>query len=88
MLVVGTATLATPVGETTLGNYIFQGLETRNHLSTVFGCLFAALLAVVLDQLIRLLEKAARILFGFTAAMIFLLGCRYLNVMIRKLRQS
>ncbi len=60
VLVVGTATLATPVGETTLGNYIFQGLNTRDHLTTVFGCVFAALLAVVLDQLIRLLEQAAR----------------------------
>ena len=48
------ATLATPVGETTLGNYIFQGLNTRDNLATVFGCVFAALLAVVLDQLIRL----------------------------------
>jgi osmoprotectant transport system permease protein len=60
VLVVGTATLATPVGETTLGNYIFQGLETRDHLATVLGCVLAALLAVVLDQLIRLLEQAAR----------------------------
>lgn len=60
VLVVGTATLATPVGETTLGNYIFQGLNTRDPLATVFGCVFAALLAVVLDQLIRLLEQAAR----------------------------
>lgn len=60
VLVVGTATLATPVGETTLGNYIFQGLETRNQVSTVFGCVFAALLALVMDQLIRLLEVAAR----------------------------
>jgi osmoprotectant transport system permease protein len=60
VLVVGTATLATPVGEATLGNYIFQGLETRDHLSTVFGCVAAAVLAVVLDQLIRLLEAAAR----------------------------
>lgn len=58
VLVVGTATLATPVGAATLGNYIFEGLETRNYLSTVFGCVCAALLAVVLDQLIRLLEKA------------------------------
>jgi osmoprotectant transport system permease protein len=60
VLVVGTATLATPVGETTLGNYIFQGLETRNHVGTVFGCVFAALLAVVMDQLVHLLEMAAR----------------------------
>lgn len=60
VLVVGTATLATPVGETTLGNYIFAGLNTRDHVSTVFGCVCAALLAVVLDQLIHLLEMAAR----------------------------
>ena len=60
VLVVGTATLATPVGETTLGNYIFAGLNTRDNTSTVFGCVFAALLAVVLDQLVRLLEVAAR----------------------------
>ncbi len=60
VLVVGTATLATPVGETTLGNYIFAGLNTRDHVSTVFGCVFAALLAVVLDQLVHLLEVAAR----------------------------
>jgi osmoprotectant transport system permease protein len=60
VLVVGTATLATPVGETTLGNYIFQGLETRNHFSTVFGCIAAALLAVIMDQMIRLLEVASR----------------------------
>jgi osmoprotectant transport system permease protein len=60
VLTVGTATLATPVGGESLGRYIFQGLQTRNHVSTVFGCVFAAVLAVVLDQLVRLLEAAAR----------------------------
>ena len=59
VLVVGTATLATPVGQKTLGNYIFAGLNTRDYLGTVFGCVCAALLAVVLDQLIRLLEVAS-----------------------------
>src|SRR5262249_9216298 len=54
------ATLVTPVGGTGLGNYIFQGLETRNNFATIFGCVFAALLALVMDQLIRLLEVAAR----------------------------
>ena len=43
-----------------LGNYIFGGLESLNHLATVFGCVLAALLAIVLDQLLRLLEVAAR----------------------------
>lgn len=60
VLVVGTATLATPVGEKTLGNYIFEGLNTRDNLMVVFGCVLAALLAVAFDQLVRLLEIAAR----------------------------
>ena len=60
VLVVGTATLVTPVGGVSLGNYIFTGLESLNHLATVFGCVVAALLAVALDQLIRLLEVASR----------------------------
>ena len=60
VLVVGTATLVTPVGGVSLGNYIFGGLETLDYVATVFGCVFAALLAIVLDQLIRLLEVAAR----------------------------
>jgi osmoprotectant transport system permease protein len=60
VLVVGTATLVTPVGGESLGNYIFSGLESMNPPSTVFGCVVAALLAVVMDQLVRLLEVAAR----------------------------
>jgi len=60
VLVVGTATLVTPVGGMSLGNYIFGGLESLNHLATVFGCVIAAVLAVVLDQLVHLLEIASR----------------------------
>ena len=58
--VVGMATLATAVGAPGLGNYIFMGLQTRNHIATLFGCFFAALLAIVLDQLIRVLERGLR----------------------------
>jgi len=60
VLVVGTATLVTPVGGESLGNYIFSGLESMNPAATAFGCVVAALLAVVMDQLVRLLEVAAR----------------------------
>lgn len=60
VLVVGTATLATPVGGKSLGNYIFNGMATLNHTSTLFGCVAAALLAVGLDQLVRLLAVAVR----------------------------
>jgi osmoprotectant transport system permease protein len=56
--VVGTATLSTPVGQTSLGNYIFTGLQTENWISVLFGCAAAAGLAIVLDQLIGLLERA------------------------------
>ena len=58
--VVGIATLATPVGQTCLGNYIFSGLQTRNWTAVLFGCVSAACLAVILDALIALAEAAAR----------------------------
>jgi osmoprotectant transport system permease protein len=58
--VVGTATLSTPVGATSLGNYIFSGLQTRNTTAVLVGCVAAALLAIVLDQLIAGLEVGMR----------------------------
>ena len=54
--VIGTATLSTPVGATSLGNYIFSGLQTRNLSAVLVGCFAAAGLAVLLDQVIRALE--------------------------------
>ena len=57
--VVGAATLAQPVGATSLGNYIFVGLQTWNIVAIFFGCLFSALLALAFDQLLRGLEIAA-----------------------------
>ncbi len=56
--VVGTATLATPVGQRCLGNYIFSGLQTQNWNAVLFGCVLAAALAVVLDGLIGQLQSA------------------------------
>jgi osmoprotectant transport system permease protein len=56
--VVGTATLATPVGATSLGNYVFSGLQTQNFTAIIVGCIAAALLAITIDQLIRLAELA------------------------------
>ena len=54
--VVGTATLATPVGGTSLGNPIFAGLQTRNLSAVLIGSLAAAGLALCLDGLIRAIE--------------------------------
>ena len=56
---VGTATLSTPVGQTSLGNYIFSGLQTRNWASVLVGCVATALLALVLDAALGRIEVAA-----------------------------
>jgi osmoprotectant transport system permease protein len=56
--VVGMATLSTPVGATSLGNYIFSGLQTQNYTAVLVGCAAAAALALTLDRLIHLLEVA------------------------------
>jgi osmoprotectant transport system permease protein len=68
--VIGTATLATPIGQTSLGNYIFTGLQTQNWVFVVFGCIAAALLALAVDQLLALVQvgvtrrSAARTVLG------------------------
>mgnify|MGYP001167472511 CR=1 FL=1 len=55
--VIGTATLSTPIGQTSLGNYIFAGLQTQNWIFVLFGCVAAAVLALAVDQLLALLER-------------------------------
>ncbi len=58
--VIGTATLSTPIGQTSLGNYIFAGLQTQNWVFVLFGCLAAAVLALGVDQLLALVEAGIR----------------------------
>jgi osmoprotectant transport system permease protein len=58
--VIGTATLSTPIGQTSLGNYIFAGLQTQNWVFVLFGCIAAAVLALVVDQLLALIENGIR----------------------------
>jgi osmoprotectant transport system permease protein len=55
---VGMATLSTPVGAPSLGNYIFAGLQTRNLTAVLVGCVAAAGLALLLDGLVRGLGAA------------------------------
>jgi len=55
--VIGTATLSTPIGQTSLGNYIFTGLQTQNWVFVLFGCASAAVLALAVDQLLSLMES-------------------------------
>lgn len=69
---VGAATLATPVGADSLGNFIFSGLQTRNVDAVLLGCLAAAALALCLDGLGKLLlwgiERRSRGLMAFALA--------------------
>jgi osmoprotectant transport system permease protein len=55
---VGIATLSTPVGAPSLGNYIFAGLQTRNLTAVLVGCVAAAILALALDALVHALGGA------------------------------
>jgi osmoprotectant transport system permease protein len=50
--------LSTPIGQTSLGNYIFTGLQTQNWVFVVFGCVAAAALAIAVDQLLALMQSA------------------------------
>jgi osmoprotectant transport system permease protein len=56
---IGAATLSTPVGQTSLGNYIFSGLQTENWVSVLFGCAASAALAMTVDFLLGLIETGA-----------------------------
>ncbi|MEI2735150.1 MAG: ABC transporter permease subunit [Rhodoblastus sp.] len=56
---IGAATLATPVGQVSLGNYIFSGLQTENWVFVLFGCAASVVVALAADQLLALVEKGA-----------------------------
>ena len=49
--------MATPIGQTSLGNYIFTGLQTQNWVFVIFGCIAAAVLALAVDQLLALVQN-------------------------------
>ncbi len=54
---IGAATLATPIGQTSLGDYIFSGLQTENWIDVLVGVAASALLAMTADQLLALVER-------------------------------
>ena len=56
--IVGTATLATPVGQPCLGTYIFTGLQTSNETFVLFGVAGAAAVALGFDFALGSIERA------------------------------
>ena len=59
VLTVGTAVLSTPVGQPSLGDYIFSGLQTEDWVAVLFGCAASALLALAVDAVLALVEAGA-----------------------------
>jgi osmoprotectant transport system permease protein len=55
---IGMATLSTTVGQTSLGNFIFSGLQTENWVSVLIGCAAVVALALVVDWALGLIEAA------------------------------
>ena len=54
---IGAATLATTVGQPSLGNLIFSGLQTESWIRVLVGCFAAAALALAADGLLALVES-------------------------------
>jgi osmoprotectant transport system substrate-binding protein/osmoprotectant transport system permease protein len=54
---IGAATLSTTVGQPSLGDMIFAGLQTQNWTLVLVGCLAAAALALTADALLGLIES-------------------------------
>jgi osmoprotectant transport system permease protein len=57
---IGAATLATTVGQPSLGNLIFSGLQTENWVRVLIGCGAAASLALGVDGLLALVESGLK----------------------------
>jgi osmoprotectant transport system permease protein len=54
---IGAATLATTVGQPSLGNLIFSGLQTEDWVRVLTGCAAAVALALIVDALLALVES-------------------------------
>lgn len=54
---IGAATLATTIGQPSLGDPIFAGLQTQNWLLVLAGCIASAGLALAADGLLALIER-------------------------------
>ena len=57
---IGAATLATTIGQKSLGDPIFAGLQTQNWVLVLAGCIASAGLALVADSLLGLIERGFR----------------------------
>ena len=74
---IGAATLATTVGQPSLGDLIFAGLQTQDWTLVLTGCIASALLALAADGLLGLVELGIarrRSLYAWLGAVLIALG--------------
>ena len=74
---IGAATLSTTIGQPSLGDPIFAGLQTQNWVLVLAGCIASAGLALVADALLGLIERGfarRRRAWWITGAVLVLLG--------------
>lgn len=74
---IGAATLATTIGQRSLGDPIFAGLQTQNWVLVLAGCIASAGLALVADALFGLVERgfaSRRPALAVTGALLALAG--------------
>ena len=74
---IGAATLATTIGQRSLGDPIFAGLQTQNWVLVLAGCFASAGLALVADALFGLVERGfatRRLALVVTGALLALVG--------------
>ncbi|MBX7514184.1 ABC transporter permease/substrate-binding protein [Qipengyuania sp. GH38] len=57
---IGAATLATTIGQKSLGDPIFAGLQTQNWVLVLAGCIASAGLAILADSLLGTIERGFR----------------------------
>ena len=57
---IGAATLATTIGQKSLGDPIFAGLQTQNWALVLAGCIASASLAIIADGLLGTIERGLK----------------------------
>ena len=57
---IGAATLATTIGQKSLGDPIFAGLQTQNWVLVLAGCFMSAALAMIADTRLGMIERGFR----------------------------
>ena len=85
---IGAATLSTTVGQPSLGDLIFAGLQTQNWSLVLAGCFASAALAIIVDWLLGLIEsgiaRRKRMRIGIAAIVLALgLGATFVTPLMK-----